>query len=225
MTSYAFTTDPFATKLADISTAVTEYERQRARLYDGGQPIYADHDAREAAALAPLDAIVARAEELADTTIREAEAAIDAEEHGDPTARLSAAELERANARAAFTKEDCDLLPMPALLARLKTALAGDDRAALYLLARYAGQRADRETQAGRAAGNGPAATSLHDLTAALREASGRFRDSKAKAAATARIAAARQFRKDVHERSGARERAVARTRAELRASGRYAQL
>jgi len=218
-----FPTDPFAIKLADISTAVAAYNRQRGRLYDGDQPIYTDHAEREAAALAPLDAMVARAEELADTAIRDAEAAIDAEENSDPADHLSPAELERANARAAFVKEDADLLPLPALLGRLKTALAGDDKATLFLFTRYVGQRADRETQAGRAAGNGPAATALHALQTVLREAGERFKDPKAKAAAEGRLAAVRRFRKDVREKSGARERAVARTMAEARASGRYA--
>jgi len=93
----------------------------------------------------------------------------------------------------------------------------------LFLLVRYGDQRADREMQAGRAAGNGPSAAALHALQATLREASGRFRDPKAKAAAEGHIVAARRFRKDVREKSGAHERAVARTMAEARASGRYA--
>lgn len=210
--------DPFTVTLGDVDAAVATYNRERKALYhDDGRPIYADTEAREAAALAKLDDLVARAEEEASEAVQAAEREIDAHEHADPTSALSADELGRANARARFVKEDADLLPLPELAGRLRAALGGSDRAALYLLARYVGQRVDRELGAQRGGGTPPIVVAL---TEHLRDAWARFRDPEAGKQAEARIKQAREYRATVRERAGSRERAVARATAEMRRNG-----
>lgn len=60
------------------------------------------------------------------------------------------------------------------------------------------------------------------DLERLLTEAATRSRDPVAEAKARGVIAAVRQFRQDLGERSGSRERLIQRSMAEMHASGRY---
>jgi hypothetical protein len=56
-------------------------------------------------------------------------------EHRDPTNALSARELEEANAKREFVKEDCETMPLPDLADRAKAALTAGDKARIFLYA------------------------------------------------------------------------------------------
>jgi hypothetical protein len=62
-------------------------------------------------------------------------------ENRDFVGVLTTAELELANARRAFVAGDCQSLPLDELTNRCQAVLMGGDRATMFLLAHYAGQR------------------------------------------------------------------------------------
>lgn len=205
------------THIREAERAAQTFETKRRQLVDNGRPIYTDHAEREAALLAELDQAVAAAEARGAALAREAEATLDREENLDPADRLTPGELDQVNARRALVKEDCEDRPVPEIGARLRLALAGDDRAALYLLSRYGGRRLEREQAQGH--GGRPEMTALADL---LRQAARRFTDPTTAATARGTLAGVRRFRAALAERSGSRERTIQRTVNEMRASGRY---
>ncbi len=151
-----------------VEHAIAQAETDRAKLTPGGQRLYSDEEQqrREQAIEAALQETIERVTEQADATVREAAAVVERFEDADPLNALSSDELAAANARAVFVKEDCTTLPLAELTRRITHALAGDDRALLYLLGRYAGQRLQTEQTAGPI---GPAvADQLRALAAVL---------------------------------------------------------
>ena len=111
-----------------------------------GKPIYPpDKQASEAARLlAPVESSVDRAVQVADRVTAEVEAAR-LQPHSDPTSALSAAELQDANARSAWVREDCEALPLDALGERLRAVHAAGVKSSTWLHWRYAKVRLDRE--------------------------------------------------------------------------------
>ena len=83
---------------------------------------------------------VDRAVALADRVTAEVEAARLAP-FSDPTSQLSAADLQDANARAQFIKEDCQTMPLDALVERLRAVHASGNKASIWLHDRYAKSR------------------------------------------------------------------------------------
>ena len=174
----------FAEHQRRVRQATRDYERGKAALFDQqGRPIYVDHDTRLTALERALDRALAEAHDAVNAVRATAVAIEQAEEHADPAGRLTEAELARANARALFVREDAERLPLDQLATRLRQALAGDDRALVFLLLRYGQARFDAEQQTERR--RSPAETAaVADLIDLLGQARARFRDDKAHARA-----------------------------------------
>jgi hypothetical protein len=151
----------FATEMADLERArergVQRVERERKQLArSGGSPIYAppEHRDRERAILeaaaAEFASVAERILETAASGRAQAEAELAKLEGDDGWERLSAEQRERAALRREFVREDVDLLPPHELPKRIRAALASNDKAEVWLYARYLGMRTDRDQQAGR---------------------------------------------------------------------------
>jgi len=155
-----------ASKMA-VTRAIEAYGVERARLYDftGKTPINppATHDKELAKLLAPVETAVERAIETADRVTAEVEAARLAP-HADPTMALSSAELDDANRRAQWIREDCAALPLADLVERLRAVQAGNSKASTWLHVRYAKQRWQAES------GKVPQAADLPQFSEQLRE-------------------------------------------------------
>jgi len=91
------------------------------------------------------------AEEL-DTITEEKEAELNQYRYGDPTDALVGPQLENADAKRIFVKEDCETLPMPDLGRRLRGVLESGKKESIWLHLRYAKMRVnevDRKARAG----------------------------------------------------------------------------
>jgi hypothetical protein len=127
-----------------IDAAVRRRDEARGNLYrPDGSKRYGEeeHREREAAVGEQFRAEMDALEEEADRSISAAEEDLLVLEHADPADALTTAELERANAKRAFVADDCRTLPLDALEKRCRAALAGGDRATMFLLAHHAAQR------------------------------------------------------------------------------------
>ena len=201
-----------------VDSAVTTAARGTAQLLTPqGEPIYADHDARMAAVEAEREQAVQDALAAIDAIRAEAEATLEREADPDSADRLTAAELERVNARLALVREDAERLPLSMLTKRLRDVLASDDRAIAYLWLRYAGQRLAAMHEQGIRPSNLAAATELDQV---LRQGREHFIDHPARRRAEALIRAAREARSATWEK--VKPVVVAREVAALRQSGRY---
>lgn len=135
---------------AAVTRAIEAYNVGKTALFahDGRTPIAAPtvHEEKLTRLLTPVEAAVQRAVEAADTVIADVEARRLAP-FADPTAALSPAELDDANRRAAFVKEDCvSSLPLPELVERLRAVEAGGVKSSIWLHHRYARQRWELES-------------------------------------------------------------------------------
>ena len=132
-----------AQKMA-VTRAIEAHANAKALLFahDGKTPINAPavHDRELAKLLAPVETAVERAIEVADGVIAETEA-LRLAPHADPTMALSAADLDDANRRAQWIKEDVLSLPLADLVERLRAVHAGNSKASTWLHVRYAKQR------------------------------------------------------------------------------------
>lgn len=156
-----------------IERAAAAFTKGRAALFgDDGKPLYvaAEHDRRATALMADLDKTIASVTERADAEIAAADAEL-AAVTTDPLASLSAEQIARANARAAFVAQDFEVLPPAELASRCRAALAGGDKVTMFLAERGARQRFERERaairmdDAGRAVGRmAEGAGELRDL-------------------------------------------------------------
>jgi len=143
------TDNTLETQKAAVQRALEAQSVGKAALlaHDGKTPINAPavHDRELARLLAPVEAAVKRAIEVADDVIAETEAAR-LLPHQDPTAALSAAELDDANRRQRWIVEDCAALPLPDLVERLRAVQAGGNKASIWLHVRYAKRRWETES-------------------------------------------------------------------------------
>jgi hypothetical protein len=213
-------TDAQLRDVRTIGRAIEQADADRAKLTPGGQRLYSveEHQRREQAIETTLQAEIERVTEQADAAVREAAATVERLTDADPLIALTAAEQEAASRRATFVREDAERLPLPDLTRRLTQAMDEDDRASLYLWARYADARLQAEQRAGRL---GPAAAEeLHRLAAVLREAGERFTDQRGRERATAKLETARAFRARVSQ--VVHPLLVGRTLAEMRRDSRY---
>ena len=132
-----------------VTRAVEKYQTDRAALFahDGKTPIDppATFAAKQAKLLESVEWAVERAATLADKVTQETESQRLAP-HADPTGQLSPAELQDANARAVWVREDCESLPLGDLVERLKAVAAGGSKSSQWLHWRYAKQRWTRES-------------------------------------------------------------------------------
>ena len=131
-----------------VTRAIEKFNADRAGLFahDGVTPIDppATYQAKVAKALESVEWAVERATALSDKVTQETESQRLAP-HADPTGSLSAAELQDANLRAPWVKEDCESLPLGDLAERLRAVAAGGSKSSRWLHWRYSKARLDRE--------------------------------------------------------------------------------
>jgi hypothetical protein len=129
-----------------LDRALATFEqKQQAQLYRKGQPIYAPEEhARQVEALVKqtIDREVEAANNVAAKLQAEAERLL-ADLHADPADSLTTAELERANAKQVYVKEDCERLPFTELANRLQSVLSSGDKPTQFLHLRYTRMRLD----------------------------------------------------------------------------------
>jgi hypothetical protein len=112
-------------------------EAKRALHRPDGTPKYVEDEMRERQRELEQEfrAEMDRLEEDVDRRIAETEGELLKLEHSDPSAALSARELEEANPRRAFAADEVYGLSEEALIQRLRAVLASDDRVGQYLYA------------------------------------------------------------------------------------------
>lgn len=138
----------FELQIRAIDAAAATAEREREALYvRAGERKYADdyHDERMAEIVAAFEKVASNATDVADEKRRAAEAVTDALDVDQPLDRLSDADVERANARALFIREDAESMPIERLAERCRVAAAGGDLVTRFLLERYAARRMNEE--------------------------------------------------------------------------------
>jgi hypothetical protein len=127
-----------------IDRAVEAAESEKAKLLKrDGTRIYSDteHDGRLRQIDDKFNRITNEVAEELDTIAEEKEAELVQYRYGDPTDALVGPQLENANAKRIFVKEDCETLPMPDLGRRLRGVLEGGKKESIWLHARYAKMR------------------------------------------------------------------------------------
>ena len=127
-----------------VTRAIEKYNNDRLALFahDGKTPIDppATFAMKQAKLLESVEWAVERATTLSDKVTAEVEAARLAP-HADPTGSLSAAELQDANLRAQWIREDCETLPLGDLVERLRAVHASGSKSSTWLHDRYAKAR------------------------------------------------------------------------------------
>lgn len=147
-----------ATETARIEAAQRQLEHSvRAReeaqrdllASDGKTPIHqpAEHARRMTAIQEAFKDRVAVAAGVADGVLATVEAAR-LSEHADPLASLDLAQLSLAGEYRPFVAEDCQALPIPALVGRLLWAASSRDKGLRAVYARYGAQRWRKELDA-----------------------------------------------------------------------------
>ena len=162
-----------------VERAATTFEAGKSKMFNAeGKPIYAAE--HQAALMKPvmeqLQTAVGNAVVMARVNTSSAIGRREMLQNEDPARGLTPEELGAASMRAAFVKEDVERLAFPELTARIRAAVAGNDRAGLFLLKRYGEQKVEHFFQlqrAGRAdpmasAGLAEAGDELRKLDAAL---------------------------------------------------------
>jgi len=143
-------TDPLETHTISVDQAVAVYEQavQALHLPDGKKK-YSDeeHNRRQTEALAKVQSVVERAQEVAGEAREQAERDAEAAS-SDPSAWLTPSELATANSRALFIAEDAKRLPLPELARRGEQVLDSKDKVSIFLHARYLGQRIEAVLEA-----------------------------------------------------------------------------
>ena len=102
------------------------------------------HESELARLLVGLETSVDKAVAVADRVSAEVESQRLAP-FSDPTSALSAADLQDANARAPWIREDCETLPLGDLVERLKAVAGASSKSSRWLHWRYSKTRLDRE--------------------------------------------------------------------------------
>ena len=127
-----------------VVRSIEKYNADRAGLLasDGRTPIYPPdvHTAKVAKLLESVEWAVERATTLSDKVTADIEAQR-LQPFSDPTSALSAADLQDANLRAPWVKEDCESLPLGDLVERLRAVHASGSKSSIWLHDRYAKRR------------------------------------------------------------------------------------
>ena len=103
------------------------------------------HESELARLLVGVEASVEKAVAVADRVSAEVEAQRLAP-YADPTSALSAADLQDANLRAPWVREDCETLPLGDLVERLRAVHASGSKSSTWLHWRYAKARWAKES-------------------------------------------------------------------------------
>ncbi len=186
-----------------LASAAEQFEKRRQSLYQDGKPLFAEWHAEEklAEARKPVQKAAEQAMEIVaqlEDELAKAQRAADA----DPTSLLSEAELERANARREFVKEEAAELPLDAIMRRLMYVKHEGDKVEQWLYHRYLSMNLDRF----------PADEQVR-LIAALEELKSKFVPERNDEKVTAKREAARDLRRQVattlDDVTGAREERI----------------
>jgi hypothetical protein len=154
-----------------IEQAVEKFNQgQVALLGENGQPRFVpdEHQRQVAALQAELQSVVDAEVTTAESTIKDLQAKITAIQARSSLDALSQAELQRANDRAQFVREDLAGMPLDTLANRLKTMLVQGDKSDLFLCARYLPARLETEGKKPSSPANQAA---IRELVALLRQA------------------------------------------------------
>ena len=127
-----------------VKRAVEKYQTDRAALFafDGKTPINPPdvHQRQLDKAIESVQWATDKAVAVAAQVAAEVESQRLAP-HADPTGSLSAAELQDANLRAQWIREDCETLPLADLVERLRAVHASGSKSSTWLHDRYAKAR------------------------------------------------------------------------------------
>jgi hypothetical protein len=130
----------------DVERAIADFQESEKRLYRrDGSKVYgeAEHSERLGKLTSELsekvEAVISEAQEDAAAYDQEALAL----SYTDPTKGLIGTDRERLSVSLPLVREDCQSMPLAALLERLKAVAAGSDRVAKILHARYGKSRAE----------------------------------------------------------------------------------
>lgn len=131
-----------AKRQLEFSARAREEARRDLLASDGKTPIHQpdEHARRSQAIDDAFAARVAVAAGVAGDVLASVEAAR-LSEHADPLASLDLAQLNLAGSYRPFVAEDCETLPMPALVGRLEWAAASKDKGLRFCYGRYGAQR------------------------------------------------------------------------------------
>lgn len=151
-----------------VQRAASKYQTEKSALFthDGKTAINAPavHDREMQRIAEPLTAAVERAVGVADKVAAQVEA-LRVQPYADPTSQLSAVDLDDANRRARFVREDCESLALGDLAERLRWVQGNGSKSLQWLYARYSVARWQAEER------KEPQDASLGDFGAALRDA------------------------------------------------------
>jgi hypothetical protein len=129
----------------NLEAIKTEYQTGLAQLFDqAGAPIYApaEQERRQQQLKAALESKITRIVEAAQGEIDTLQSELKVTAAPvQPLDNLTEAELNRANARREFVKEDISSLSLRELSTRLAALLEGNDKATLFLYGRYLSDR------------------------------------------------------------------------------------
>jgi hypothetical protein len=140
-------------KQIDRTVETAESEKTKLHKRDGSR-IYSDreHDERLQQIADASNRVAGEVAEELDTSAEEKEAELNQYRYGDPSDALVGPQLEDANQKRVFVREDCETLPMPDLGRRLRSVLESGKKESIWLHARYAKMRLadiDRKARAG----------------------------------------------------------------------------
>jgi hypothetical protein len=123
-----------------IDEAAKTFERaKRSLLRPDGQSKFSipEHNELEGIAKSNFNSELGRIEDEIEGRIASAEEKLHRMEHSDPSAVLTAEELEQANARRAFVSDEVFGRSAQALEDRVRAVIASSDRPAMFLYAHY----------------------------------------------------------------------------------------
>jgi hypothetical protein len=153
-----------------IDGAAEAAESEEAKLLKkDGSRIYSDseHDERLQQISTQFSHVADEVNEELDRLAEKKAAELYQHRYGDPTDNLVGVQLENANAKRIFVKEDCETLPLPDLSRRLHGVLEGGKKESVWLHARYARMRVnDIDRRAG--AGEPQDTEGLYEVTRTL---------------------------------------------------------
>jgi hypothetical protein len=188
-----------------VEQALSEFEERKRRLFRAdGSKVYgeAEHAERMAALVSELHEETDREIEGAEQDAAEREQEALGLSYVDPTKGLTGTDRERFSAALPLVRDDCQTMPLPALVQRLRAVAAGTDRVPKVLHARYASTRAAAEDKRledlARDRGDVPPedARLLRELRAVVLELEGQTEDEDRAKRRTAAEEAASRSRK-----------------------------
>jgi hypothetical protein len=151
--------DLIETTAEEVTVALDKFERGKSALFrpDGTMKYSeAEHNELLIGLTERLHGVAERHHDAAEAEVALVQRLQEAE-HDDPTMHLTPAELQLANARSQFVREDAMGLPLPQLLTRLRGIAAASggkpDKTQAFLWSRYAHQRLESEAETAQAAG------------------------------------------------------------------------